>query len=253
MHRFEGKVALVTGGNSGIGRATSIAFAREGASVVIAARRENLGEEVVQEITRAGGRAIFIKTDVTIPKDIENLFKQIADIHGKLDYAFNNAGIGGTMNRVGKEALDTWDLIMSTNLRAVWLCMRYEIQQMLKHGNGVIVNTASTAGMRGSPGMAIYSASKHGVIGLTKSAAADYATKNIRINAVCPGPIMTPMVEELFNNRPGMREAYLDTILMGRFGTPEEISGAVLWLCSEDASFMTGYCVPIGGGQTVIP
>jgi NAD(P)-dependent dehydrogenase (short-subunit alcohol dehydrogenase family) len=253
MKRFTDKVALVTGGNSGIGRATALAFAKDGAKVVIAARRENLGQAVVQEIQKESGEAIFIKTDVTRPSDIENLFKKIMENYGKLDYAFNNAGAGGPMNRLGKETMETWDLVMNTNLRGVWLCMKYEIQQMLRQGGGAIVNTASTVGISGSPGAAIYSASKHGIIGLTKSAAADYATKNIRINTVCPGPILTPMLEEMFEARPPMKEAYLSTILMGRFGIPQEIAGAVLWLCSNEASFMTGYSIIIGGGQTVTP
>ncbi|OGP49228.1 MAG: hypothetical protein A2Y79_10435 [Deltaproteobacteria bacterium RBG_13_43_22] len=253
MKRFADKVVLITGGNSGIGRATSLAFAKDGAKVVLAARREDLGQAVVQEIIKAGGEAHFIKTDVTSQPDVEDLFKKIIVTYGKLDYAFNNAGVGGPMNRLAKQTLENWDLVMNTNLRGVWLCMKHEIQQMLQQGGGVIVNTASTAGISGSPGSAIYSASKHGVIGLTKSAAADYATKNIRINAVCPGPIMTPMLEEGFNTRPAMREAYLSTVLMGRFGVPEEIAGAVLFLCSDEASFMTGYSMTIGGGQTVTP
>jgi NAD(P)-dependent dehydrogenase (short-subunit alcohol dehydrogenase family) len=253
MKRFADKVSLVTGGNSGIGRATALAFARDGAKVVIAARRENLGEAVVREIAKEGGEAVFIKTDVTSPSDVENLFKKILEKYGKLDYAFNNAGFGGPMNRLAKQTMENWDQVINTNLRGVWLCMKYEIQQMLQQGGGTIVNTASTAGISGSPGSAIYSASKHGVIGLTKSAAAEYATKNIRINAVCPGPIMTPMLEEGFTARPPMREAYLSTVPMGRFGVPEEIAGAVLWLCSNEASFMTGYSITIGGGQTVTP
>jgi len=253
MKRFADKVALVTGGSSGIGRATALAFARDGAKVVIAARRENLGQAVVQEIKKEAGEAIFIKTDVTRQPDIENLFIKIMENYGKLDYAFNNAGVGGPMSRLAKETTETWDLVMNTNLRGVWLCMKYEIQQMLRQGGGAIVNTASTVGISGSPGSAIYSASKHGIIGLTKSAAADYATKNIRINAVCPGPIMTPMLEEMFAARPAMKEVYHSTILMGRFGIPEEIAGAVLWLCSNEASFMTGYSIIIGGGQTVTP
>src|SRR4030042_2959428 len=253
MKRFADKVVLITGGNSGIGRATSLAFAKDGAKVVLAARREDLGQAVVQEIIKAGGEAHFIKTDVTSQPDVEDLFKKIIVTYGKLDYSFNNAGVGGPMNRLAKQTLENWDLVMNTNLRGVWLCMKHEIQQMLQQGGGVIVNTASTAGISGSPGSAIYSASKHGVIGLTKSAAADYATKNIRINAVCPGPIMTPMLEEGFNTRPAMREAYLSTVLMGRFGVPEEIAGAVLFLCSDEASFMTGYSMTIGGGQTVTP
>jgi NAD(P)-dependent dehydrogenase (short-subunit alcohol dehydrogenase family) len=253
MKRFEDKVALVTGGNSGIGRATSLAFARDGARVVIAARREELGQAVVREIKKEGGDALFIKTDVTNPTAVENLFKEIIDHYGKLDLAFNNAGVGGPLNRLAKQTMETWDLVINTNLRGVWLCLKQEIQQMLKQGGGAIVNTASTAGISGSPGSAIYSASKHGVLGLTKSAAADYATKNIRINAVCPGPIMTPMLEEGFTERPAMREAYLATVPMGRFGEPEEIAAAVLWLCSNEASFMTGYSITVGGGQTITP
>ena len=253
MKRFEDKVALVTGGNSGIGRATSLAFARDGARVVIAARREELGQAVVREIKKEGGEALFIKTDVTNPTAVENLFKGIIDRFGKLDLAFNNAGVGGPLNRLAKQTMETWDLVINTNLRGVWLCLKQEIQQMLKQGGGAIVNTASTAGISGSPGSAIYSASKHGVMGLTKSAAADYATKNIRINAVCPGPIMTPMLEEGFTERPAMKEAYLATVPMGRFGKPEEIASAVLWLCSNEASYMTGYSITVGGGQTITP
>lgn len=253
MKRFGDKVVLVTGGNSGIGRAAAFAFAGEGARVVIAARRENLGQAVVREIQKQSGEALFVQTDVTREADIENLFQKIMGKYGKLDYAYNNAGVGGPMNRLAKETMETWDLVMNTNLRGVWLCMKYEIQQMIRQGGGAIVNTASTVGISGSPGSAIYSASKHGIIGLTRSAAADYATKNIRINAVCPGPILTPMLEELFQARPAMKEAYLSTVLMGRFGAPEEIAGAVLWLCSQEASFMTGYYITIGGGQTVTP
>jgi len=253
MKRFAGKVALVTGGNAGIGKATALAFAREGAKVVIAARRKPLGEETVRTILEEGGEAVFIRTDVSVPAEVEGLIRKAVERYGRLDLAFNNAGVAGPMNRLAKQTLETWDLVINTNLKGVWLCMKYEIAQMLQQGGGVIVNTASTAGISGSPGAAIYSASKHGVLGLTKSAAADYATRNIRINAVCPGPILTPMLEEGFAQRPPMRDAYLATIPMGRFGTPEEIAGAVLWLCSDEASFMTGYSVTIGGGQTITP
>ena len=152
MKRFEDKVALVTGGNSGIGRATSLAFARDGASVVIAARREDLGQAVVREIKKEGGYAHFIKTDVTNPTAVENLFKEIDDQYGKLDLAFNNAGVGGPMNRLVRQTMENWDLVINTNLRGVWLCLKQEIQQMLKQGGGAIVNTASTAGIGGSPG-----------------------------------------------------------------------------------------------------
>lgn len=253
MKRFVDKVALVTGGNSGIGRATALAFAKDGAKVVIAARRESLGLEVSKEIESSFGEAIFIKTDVTRHSDIENLFSNIKETFGRLDFAFNNAGVMAHPNRMDKETLESWNAVMSTNLFGVWLCMKYEIQQMLSQGGGVIVNNSSTAGIGGYPGNAIYSASKHGIIGLTKSAAAEYAKKNIRINAVCPGPTKTPMLEQIFENKPAIEDAHLSTILLGRFGTVEEISGAVLWLCSNEASFMTGYSMVIGGGQTVVP
>ncbi len=253
MKKFTDKVALVTGGNSGIGKATALAFAREGAKVIVAARRENLGQEVVAEIKKESGEAVFIKTDVTKQADIENLFIKIKETYGRLDFAFNNAGVMTPVSRIDKDTLENWDLVMNTNLLGVWFCMKYEIQQMLSQGGGTIVNNASTAGIGGAQGSAIYSASKHGVLGLTKSAGAEYATRNIRINAVCPGPIMTPLLKELFNGRPRVEEAYLSTILMNRFGTPEEISGAVLWLCSDEASFMTGCSMVIGGGQTVTP
>lgn len=253
MKKFTDKVTLVTGGNSGIGRATALAFAREGAKVIIAARRENLGQAVVEEIKKESGEAVFIKTDVSQQADVENLFNKIKEIYGRLDFAFNNAGVMGPANRMDKEKMETWNKIINTNLFGVWLCMRYEIQQMLSQGGGAIVNTASTAGVAGAPGSAIYSASKHGVMGLTKSAAAEFATKNIRVNAVCPGPVQTDMIKKLFDDKPPMEEIYRSTVLMGRFGKPEEISGAVLWLCSDEASFMTGCSMVIGGGQTVTP
>ncbi|MBN1473307.1 MAG: SDR family oxidoreductase, partial [Syntrophaceae bacterium] len=205
------------------------------------------------EIKKESGEAVFIKTDVTRQADIENLFQKIKEIYGKLDFAFNNAGVMGPANRMDKEKMETWNKVINTNLFGVWLCMRYEIQQMLSQKGGVIVNTASTAGVAGAPGSAIYSASKHGVMGLTKSVAAEFATKNIRVNAVCPGPIQTDMIKELFDDKPPLEEMYRSTVLMGRFGTPDEISGAVLWLCSNEASFMTGCSIVIGGGQTVTP
>jgi len=253
LKRFADKIVLVTGGNSGIGRATALAFAVNGAKVVIAARREELGYAVVEEIHKESGEAVFIKTDVTIPSDIDNLFHKIKVIHGGLDFAFNNAGVMGPMNRLDRETVETWNLVMNTNLFGLWLCMQHEIRQMLSQGGGAIVNMASTAGISGSPGSAIYSASKHGILGLTKSAGAEYATKNIRINAVCPGPVMTPLLKGIFEERPSMENAYLSTVLMGRFGASEEISGAVLWLCSDEASFMTGHSIVIGGGQAVTP
>jgi NAD(P)-dependent dehydrogenase (short-subunit alcohol dehydrogenase family) len=249
--RFQDKVVLVTGGNSGIGRATATAFAAEGAQVVIAARRENLGAEVVKEIKDKGGEAVFIKTDVTLPEDIENLFKAITAKYGRLDCAYNNAGMGIPARRLARTTMDDWDIVMNTNLRGVWLCMKYEIPIMAKQGGGTIVNCSSIAGIRSEDGMSLYAASKHAVLGLTRAAALETAQRNIRVNAVCPGFIETPMVEETCKQSPTMRDAILSMIPLGRFGKPEEIAGAVLWLCSSASSFMTGKEMVIGGGQAI--
>jgi NAD(P)-dependent dehydrogenase (short-subunit alcohol dehydrogenase family) len=251
-NRFQDKVALITGGNSGIGRATSIAFGKEGAKVVVAARRENLGQDVVDAIQKDGGEAVFIRTDVTKPEEIEALFKAVIDKFGRLDYAVNNAGVSSpAMRRIINTTIEEWDWTMNTNLRGVWLCMKHEIKQMLSQGGGVIVNTASIAGLATEVGMSIYCASKHGVMGLTKTAALEYAHKNIRVNAVCPGFIHTPMLEEPWQTNPAIKDFTLSQVPMKRFGKPEEIAGAILWLCSDEAAFMTGREMVIGGGQTL--
>jgi NAD(P)-dependent dehydrogenase (short-subunit alcohol dehydrogenase family) len=250
-NRFQDKVALVTGGNSGIGRATAIAFAREGAKVVIAARRENLGNKVVDEIKSEGGEAVFIKTDVLQPHDVENLIQTIISHYGRLDCAFNNAGVSAPMKRLLNTTIEEWDLMVNTNLKGVWLCMKYELLEMIKHGGGVIVNNSSMAGLGSAEGISIYSASKHGVMGLTRAAALENARKNIRINAVCPGFIHTPMLEEPWAYNTKIKDSTLSMVPMKRFGKPEEIAGAVLWMCSDEASFMTGKEMVISGGQTV--
>jgi NAD(P)-dependent dehydrogenase (short-subunit alcohol dehydrogenase family) len=253
IQRYENKVVLVTGGTSGIGRATAIAFAAEGARVIIAARRENLGIEVVSEIKNKGGEAIFIKTDIRNPAEIDSLFQAILARCGRLDCAFNNAGLGAPgMPPAAKIAEEEWDDILNTNLRGTWLCMKQEISQMLKQGGGVIVNTASVLGLTGEYGLASYCASKHGVIGLTKTAALEYAHKNIRINAVCPGPIRTEMLEAPMVHFSKMKEMLIAKTPMKRIGEPEEIAGAVLWLCSDESSFMTGKEVVVAGGQGVV-
>ena len=252
INRFQGKVALVTGGNSGIGRAASIGFGREGARVVIAARRENLGLQVADEITKSGGEAVFVRTDVTRPEEIAALFKSIMDKYGRLDCAVNNAGVSSpSLRRFINTTMEDWDWTMNTNLKGVWLCMQHEIRQMLAQGGGAIVNTASMAGIATEIGMAIYCASKHGVMGLTKAAALEYAHKNIRVNAVCPGFIHTPMLEEPWQTNPQLKDMTLSQVPMGRFGKPEDIAGAILWLCSEEASYMTGREMVIGGGKTL--
>ncbi len=253
IKRYDTKVVLVTGGTSGIGRATAVAFAREGAEVIIAARRENLGNEVVNEIKTHGGNAVFIKTDIRIPEEIDRLFKEIQTRYGRLDVAFNNAGLGSsTAPPAAKITEEEWDDILNTNLRGTWLCMKHEASVMLKQGGGVIVNTSSILGLTGEYGLASYCASKHGIIGLTKTAALEYAHKNIRVNAVCPGPIRTDMLEAPIVHFPKMMDMLIAKTPMRRIGEPEEIAGAVLWLASDASSFMTGKELVVAGGQGVV-
>lgn len=250
--RFNDKIVLVTGGTSGIGRATAGAFAGEGARVIIAARREIQGYEAVRDIERQGGKAVFIKTDIRNPEEIEGLFRSIFNLYGRLDCAFNNAGLSSLgMPPAAKIPEEEWDDILNTNLRGTWLCMKQEISQMLRQGGGIIVNTASVLGLTGEYGLAAYCASKHGVIGLTKTAALEYAHKNIRINAICPGPIRTEMLEAPMAQYPKMLDMLLAKTPMRRMGEPEEIAGAVLWLCSDESSFMTGKELVVAGGQGV--
>ena len=252
IKRYDHKVVLVTGGTSGIGRATAVAFAREGGEVIIAARRENLGNEVVREIEADHGKAAFIKTDIRVPAEIDRLFSEIQARFGRLDCAFNNAGLSSLgMPPAAKITEEEWDDILNTNLRGTWLCLKHEVSQMLKQGGGVIVNTASVLGLTGEYGLASYCASKHGIIGLTKTAALEYAHKNIRINAVCPGPIRTEMMEAPMAQFPKMKDMLLAKTPMRRMAEPEEIAGAVLWLCSGASSFMTGKELVVAGGQGV--
>jgi NAD(P)-dependent dehydrogenase (short-subunit alcohol dehydrogenase family) len=248
-HRFEDKVVLVTGGNSGIGRSTALAFAREGAKVVIAARRISEGEGTVQEIEEAGGEAFFVRTDVTNAEEVEHLVRMTIQKYGRLDYAFNNAGGGGKKSApVAEYPLEDWNTVISVNLTGVWLCMKYEIPEMLKNGGGVIVNNSSLFGLRGSShGNSAYTASKHGVIGLTKAAALEYAHAGIRIIAVCPGWIQTPRIVSYMREDPRF-EALASKVPMGRMGKPEEIAEAVVWLCSGASSYVTGSIFAIDGG-----
>jgi len=252
IKRFEGKIVLVTGATSGIGRVTALAFGREGATVILAARRENLGAEVAAEITDGGSEALFVRTDVRKPEDIDNLFDVILEKYGRLDIAFNNAGTSlPHIPLVAKTTLEEWDTVIETNMRGIWLCMKKEIPQMLKQGGGIIVNTASILGFSADYGLSHYCASKHGILGLTKTAALEYASKNIRINAVCPGPIQTEILERAAPLIPNMYEMVIANTAMKRIGDPDEISGAVLWLCSDEASYMIGKEISIDGGQTI--
>ena len=246
--RLDGKVALVTGGASGIGRATALTFAREGAKLVIADMNEDGGQQTVHMITEKGGEAIFVRIDVSQAVEVQALISQAVSTYGRLDCAHNNAGIsGGGRALTAEYSEDTWHQVIAVNLTGVWLCMKYEIVQMLSQGSGAIVNTASVAGLIGGRGLAAYVASKHGVVGLTKIAALEYAQQGIRVNCVCPGVIQTPMTERGLSD-PERRARIIASEPMGRVGTPEEIAEAVIWLCSDAASFVTGHTMPIDGG-----
>ena len=246
--RLDGKIALVTGGSSGIGRASALAFAREGAKVVVADVTAEGGQETVRLIKEAGGEARFLKVDVARAAEVETLITQTVAAYGRLDCAYNNAGIEGAFVSTTEYPEADWDRVLAINLKGVWLCMKYEIAQMLQQGGGAIVNTASGAGLVGVAGLSVYVASKHGVVGLTKTAALEYAKAGIRVNAVCPGVIQTPMVARLTSQRPEMAEALVAAEPMGRTGKPEEIAEAVVWLCSEAASFVTGHAMSVDGG-----
>ncbi len=244
--QFEGKVALITGGSSGIGRATALQFAAEGAKVVIADVNVEGGEETVRTIKAAGGEAIFVKTDVAQANKVKELVNKTVQVYGRLDCAFNNAGISieGRVHQVSEEE---WDRLMGINLKGVWLCMKYELIQMLRQECGAIVNMSSVWGLVGMTGEAPYVASKHGVSGLTKAAALDYAREGIRVNEVCPGFIHTPMTDGTFNN-PVRRAQIIAKSPIGRAGKPKEVAEAVVWLCSDAASFVTGHALVVDGG-----
>lgn len=242
---------MVTGGSSGIGRATALAFAREGAKVAIADIQVEGGKETVHMIKEKGGDTLFVETDVSKATDVEALINAVVETYGRLDCAYNNAGIEGVIVPTADYAEEDWDRVIATNLKGVWLCMKYEIPEMLKLGKGVIVNAASVAGLVGSPGMPAYASSKGGIIQLTRTAALEYAKTGIRINAVSPGAIRTPMLERILACNPDAEERIPVVFPIGRVGTPEEVSEAVLWLCSDAASFVTGHVMTIDGGMTI--
>lgn len=245
--RFADKVALVTGGNSGIGKATAAKFASEGAKVVIAARRLREGEAAAEEIRQNGGDAIFIQADVSRSQDVKAAVDTTVESYGRLDFAFNNAGILTDLGPMHEIEEDSWDQAMAINLRGIWLCLKYQVRQMLEQAGGAIVNDSSVGGLRGARGASAYSASKHGVIGLTKSAALEYIQHGIRINAVCPGFIDTAMTEQLYDDTQG-RTDIVSSQPSGRGGRPDEVAEAVTWLCSDAASFITGVALPVDGG-----
>ena len=249
MKTFEDKVVLITGGTSGIGRATAVAFAREGARVVVAGRRENEGAQTVALIEEAGGTGLFVPTDVSLEEDVAALVARTLDTFGRLDCAFNNAGVMdfAPITEVSLEAIER---VLAVNVRGIALCMKHQIPALLKSGGGSIVNTASFLGLRPSANSAIYNASKFAVIGLSKTVALEFASQNVRVNAVCPGIIETPMNEDYRHDEKG-RDALNAMQPLGRLGQPEEIASAVLYLSSPAAAFVTGTTLGVDGGIAV--
>jgi NAD(P)-dependent dehydrogenase (short-subunit alcohol dehydrogenase family) len=244
--KFKNKVALVTGSSFGIGRATAIAFGNEGASVICIDWMDD--EDTVSQIEKSGSKAIFIKCDVSDESSVKNAIEKGVGHFGRLDFAFNNAGIEGEQGATAECSTENWQRTLGINLNGVYYCMKYQIPQMLKDGSGSIVNCASVAGLAGFEGLPAYVASKHAVVGLTKTAALEYGKKGVRVNAVCPGVIKTPMIDRFTGKDKAAEKQFVDMEPIGRLGEPEEVASAVLWLCSETASFVTGAALPVDGG-----
>jgi len=246
---LDGKVSLITGAGSGIGQATSRIFAREGARLVLADVVEEGGNQTLKMVQDLGANAIFVKCDVSKGSDVDAVVAKAVATYGRLDCAFNNAGIEGEGGNTHECTEENWARVISINLTGVWLCMKAEIAQMLRQGGGgAVVNTSSGAGLAGIRGMPAYVAAKHGVAGLTRAAALEYGRQGIRVNAVCPGPIRTPMMARGLKRRPDLEERYARSEPLKRLGEPEEIGEAVAWLCSDRASYVTGLPMPVDGG-----
>ncbi|PWU25395.1 MAG: short chain dehydrogenase [Candidatus Rokuibacteriota bacterium] len=246
---MDGRVAIVTGASAGIGRATALSFAQHGAHVVVADVDDQRGEAVAEEAAASGPESLFVHADVTSPADVANLVSRSLARFERLDYAHNNAGIQTPSAYTADCSLDDWNRTVAVNLTGTFLCMREEIPRLLESGGGAIVNTSSAGGLKGFPGAPAYVAAKHGVIGLTKSAALEYATNGIRVNAVCPGVVDTELVTGFTQDDASVTQQLLDVEPVRRFGTPTEIADAVVWLCSDRASFVTGHALVVDGGQ----
>lgn len=250
MKEFERRVALITGGTSGIGTAVAEAFAKAGAKVVITGRREDLGNQVAEKIKQNGGEALFVQTDIQNAKEVKNMVKQTVETYGRLDFAVNNAGVEQYFKPLAEQSEKVYDLVMNTNVKGVWMSLQAEIPAILETaGGGAVVNVSSIFGVVGAGLAPLYSASKHAVIGLTKSVALEFAKQNVRVNAILPAAIKTPMIERFASNDDTKK--FLTSLHpIGRLGKPEEVADACVWLCSDKASFITGSSITIDGGYT---
>lgn len=250
--RFEGQVALVTGAGSGMGLATAKAFADSGAAVTLADVNEDAVKKAAAELAAAGCQAIAVRCDVADEEQVMAMVEKTVSAFGRLDAAYNNAGIQSMVTDTADLTMDEWDRVLDINLNGVWLCMKYELRQMRKQGSGAIVNASSLGGLLGNAGRAAYHAAKHGVLGLTKCAAIEYAARNIRINAICPGTIETPMVEKMFSSGDLSKKKAMGLQPIGRLGAAEEIADIVLWLCGSASTYVIGQAISVDGGYTII-